>query len=108
MNLRKHSFWLANFLTGWFSDPEDEDESDAAIVARFLAVDDEAEHQQVRRELGALLDAPPPLPWREVCHAANRHFEDEAECRAWLLLLQALLERPQAPPGSSASPASTR
>jgi hypothetical protein len=92
-DLRQAYPWLWNFLAGRFADRYDAAQSDASIVAEFLAVDDEREHALVRDELAELLAAR-ELPWRDVSNVANRVFADESTCRNWLLEIARYLDPP--------------
>lgn len=79
---------LANFLGAWFPDADLEDLEDQEVVANFLQTPNQNVHNAVRIELGRLLNNSDLLPYEDISQEANRYFENERECRSWLLMVK--------------------
>lgn len=87
MRLREKYPKFANFLGAWFPDADLEGLDDKDVIANFLQTPNLDEHNVVRAELKKLLNESELLPYDDISQEANRYFESEDECRAWLLML---------------------
>lgn len=87
MRLREEYPKLANFLGTWFPDADLEGLDDPDVIANFLQTPNLDEHNAVRDELKKLLNECRTLPYDDIGQEANRYFESEDECRAWLVML---------------------
>lgn len=83
---------LWNFLGSWFPDADVEGLDDSQVVRNFLATGNQHEIELVRHQGQRLLSLE-ALPVEKIALEANRYFEDENACRAWLeRIIQALHE----------------
>ena len=81
----RHKFpTLANFFGTWFPDADIEERTDEETATAFVATGNILLLRSVQAELICLLQSN-VVPWQEIGDDANRYFEDEADCRRWLL-----------------------
>ncbi len=82
-------FW--NFLGSWFPDADIEGvPSDEQVVRNFLATGNSERINTVRTQCKQVI-AMDVLPIEKIMAEANRYFEGERECRAWLKAIAATL-----------------
>lgn len=87
-------WWLSlwNFLGSWFPDADYEGfDTDEEVVQSFLQTGNVEWINTVREQCERVL-ALDKLPVEKVSNEANRHFEDEQECRSWLVEISKALK----------------
>jgi len=89
MSINTDEFW--NFLGSWFPDSDLEGvPDDEQVIRNFVNTKNATKILQVRFGYDEIL-AMPKLPMERIMNEANRDFDTEEECRAWLLLCRSTL-----------------
>jgi hypothetical protein len=79
------NFW--NFLGSWFPDADLEGiDDDQQVVRNYVAINDHRDIALVRQQCTKVLKLS-ELPVEHISSQANRYFESESECRAWLTMV---------------------